>query len=77
MHSAFKFHKLTPRGQEKAKLIAQHFDELLQRLLTTEGPGGPSLVPAGRLQALVITKLEEASFFAKKAMAESESAGEA
>jgi hypothetical protein len=63
MHAAFQVHMLTEDGQRKARAIAQAFDDLLS-LLVAEG------VPEGREMALVRTKLEEACFFAKKAMAQ-------
>jgi len=61
MHKEFAVHRLTEEGVEKARKIAEAFDELLTRL--------DALCPAGRELAIVRTKLEEASFFAKKAMA--------
>lgn len=61
MNPEFQVHKLTPDGIEKAKVIACKFDELLCSLV--------ALLPAGRHLAVTRTKLEEACFFAKKAMA--------
>ncbi len=61
MHDAFAVHMLTDDGKKKAALIADAFDNVLGRL--------NELCPAGREMAIVTTKLEEASFFAKKAMA--------
>lgn len=57
----FQFHKLNADGIEKALAIAEAFDICLARV--------KSLCPEGRELALVKTKLEEACFFAKKAMA--------
>lgn len=57
----FQFHALNPEGASKAGQIALAFDDLLEELVT--------LCPAGRELSIVRTKLEEASFFAKKAMA--------
>lgn len=57
----FQFHRLNEGGIAKAKKIAEDFDELLQRLAKN--------CAAGREWSIVRTKLEEASFFAKKAMA--------
>lgn len=59
--SIFAFHKLNKEGQYKAQQIAAHFDRLLLGL--------PGNVPEGREFSIVKTKLEEACFFAKKAMA--------
>lgn len=57
----FRFHKLNEDGCNKAHSIACAFDELLRTL--------KSLCPEVREFSIVKTKLEEASFFAKKAMA--------
>jgi hypothetical protein len=61
MHREFEVHILNPTGITKAKEIASTFDALLTVL--------DQLCPAGREYAIVKTKLEEASFFAKKSMA--------
>jgi hypothetical protein len=61
MHEAFAVHRLTEDGMKKAAIIAEAFDELLSKLVTH--------CSDGREMSLVRTKLEEASFFAKKAMA--------
>jgi hypothetical protein len=61
MRSEFKFHKLNESGISKASVIAELFDALLGDLEIMCGQG--------REFSLVRTKLEEASFFAKKAMA--------
>lgn len=59
-------HMLNEVGKQKAKDIATAFDNLLMAL--TSSTFG-SLCPQGRELSLVKTKLEEAAFFAKKAMA--------
>lgn len=59
MNEAFRVHKLNPGGLQKAQSLAEAFDKLLTDLN----------LPEGRYKSLVITKLEEASFFAKKAIA--------
>lgn len=59
IHEAFKFHKLNKQGQDKALDMALAFNAFLEDLD----------LPEGRYKALVITKLEEACFFAKKSMA--------
>ena len=62
MHEAFQVHTLTAEGKAHAVTIAEEFDHLVSRLDT--------IIPEGRLRSIVITKLEEACFFAKKAMAQ-------
>lgn len=57
----FAVHMLNEQGKVKARQIQQTFDICLNRL--TE------LCMDGRSMSLVRTKLEEACFFAKKAMA--------
>lgn len=61
MNTEFEVHLLTSTGVTKANAIAQAFDECLEKLLVA--------CPAGRELAIARTKLEEACFFAKKAMA--------
>jgi hypothetical protein len=60
-HAEFAVHKLNQDGMTKAKTIATAFDTLLDTLETT--------CMVGREFSIAKTKLEEASFFAKKAMA--------
>ena len=62
MNKEFTVHMLNDDGKAKAKAIAEAFDTCLNTLL--EINPGPS-----REMSIVRTKLEEASFFAKKAMA--------
>ena len=62
MNKEFEVHMLNEQGKQKAREIAQAFDELLTKLLVINP--GPS-----REMSLVRTKLEEGCFFAKKAMA--------
>lgn len=57
----FAVHKLNDLGMKNANEIATMFDALLERLKT--------VCPEGREFSIVKTKLEEASFFAKKSMA--------
>jgi hypothetical protein len=61
MHEAFRVHMLTDAGKAAARHIAEAFNGLLQELET--------ICPKGREMSIVVTKLEEAAFFAKKAMA--------
>ncbi len=58
----FTFHRLNPSGIDKAVMIAELFTDLKNRLSI--------LCPENTREfAIVKTKLEEASFFAKKSMA--------
>ena len=61
MNNEFRVHILNESGIMKAKLIADHFDNLLEQL--------KNLCPESREFSICKTKLEEASFFAKKSMA--------
>lgn len=60
-HPEFAVHILNDEGIEKAKKIRNVFDDILTQL--------SDLCPPGREYSIVKTKLEEACFFAKKAMA--------
>jgi hypothetical protein len=62
MHKEFTVHKLNENGILHAKDIALAFDNLLKNL--------EACCDDGRTLAITRTKLEEACFFAKKAMAE-------
>jgi hypothetical protein len=62
-HPEFATHRLNRNGFDKAQIVVEAFDQLLDTLI---GAGCDS---APRYLALVKTKLEEASFFAKKALA--------
>lgn len=61
MNKEFAVHMLNDGGKTKAQEIASAFDDCLERLA--------KVCPAGREFAITRTKLEEACFFAKKAMA--------
>ncbi len=61
MSPLFEFHKLNPDGIQKARAIATAFNQLLQQL--------ELMCPAGREMSVAKTNLEQACFFAKKAMA--------
>jgi hypothetical protein len=63
MNKEFEVHMLNDAGKERARDIAQAFDELLAKLLAIRPE------PC-REMSIVRTKLEEACFFAKKAMAQ-------
>jgi hypothetical protein len=62
MHKEFEVHLLNEQGIEKANQLAKIFDLALTGIEVLAGTGG-------REMSIVRTKLEEASFFAKKAMA--------
>jgi hypothetical protein len=61
MDPLFQVHRLNPGGQAKAQFIANAFDDLLSHITNITAPS--------REVAIVKTKLEEACFFAKKAIA--------
>ena len=61
MDPIFQVHKLNPDGLKLAAGIAEIFDGTLAQLST--------YCPAGREWSIVRTKMEEACFFCKKAMA--------
>lgn len=63
MHKEFAVHKLNDQGLAAAEAIAYAFDNLLDSLESLWGDD------TGREAAIARTKLEEASFFAKKAIA--------
>jgi hypothetical protein len=58
----FQFHKLNDEGIKRGVEIAEAFTDLWNKLQ-------PLLPVSAREVSIVRTKLEEASFFAKKAMA--------
>jgi hypothetical protein len=60
MESLFEVNLMNQRGKDKAHAIAEAFSQLLATLRPLCGNG--------REMAIVKTKLEEASMFAKKAM---------
>ena len=62
MRHEFTVHKLTDVGFEKATTVAKTFETALDKI--EELVGGD-----GREMAIVRTKMEEACFFAKKALA--------
>ena len=63
MNQMFAVHMLNESGKTKAVAIAEAFDSLLASLVSDGGCGD------GREFSICKTKLEEACFFAKKAMA--------
>ena len=65
MSDVFKVHMLNDEGKAKARLLAANFEDFHKSIqFLCEGPNG-----GARELAIVRTKLEEACFFAKKAMA--------
>lgn len=66
MHAAFEVHRLNQTGMMRATSIAEAFDNLVNQLIANGCDKSP------REFAIVMTKLEEATFFAKKAMAKQE-----
>lgn len=58
----FQVHKVNEGGMSKAEQLAEVFSEALDKV---EGIAGAD----GREMSIVRTKLEEASYFAKRAMA--------
>lgn len=62
MHKEFEVHILNDEGKLRASVVATIFDTALTDLLEVIGT-------EGREVAIVRTKMEEACFFAKKAMA--------
>ncbi len=64
MNKEFAVHMLNEQGKNKAREIAEAFDDCLEKLL--------KLCPPNRELAITKTKLEEACFFAKKSMASSD-----
>jgi hypothetical protein len=62
MRAEFRVHRLTEDGIAKARLLAEVFERALADIEHFAGEDG-------REMAIVRTKMEEACFFAKKAMA--------
>ena len=62
IRSEFSVHMLNEEGKEKARAIAAEFSTLLDRLEALCGPGS-------REMALTKTHLQDAAFWAKRAMA--------
>ena len=61
MRSEFQVHMLNDAGVGKAKMLGEIFSEALDAI--------EKLVPASRERSLVITKLQEASYWAKRGIA--------
>lgn len=70
MNQEFSVHRLNPEGLKKAEQIAEGFDALLTNILKLATPANAqTVVTKSREVSLLRTKLEEACFFAKKAIA--------
>lgn len=61
MADEFKVHRLNGDGMEIAGAIGDVFRDVLAKLDT--------IIPQGRERSLVVTKLQEANFWAKRAIA--------
>ena len=61
MRQEFQTHLLNERGLVAVSDVGQVFSDMLDKIET--------LIPPGRERAIVITKLQEACFFAKRAVA--------
>lgn len=61
MKSEFQVHVLDESALDKARQLGEIFSTALEAI--------EAIVPAGRERALVVTKLQEASFFAKRGLA--------
>lgn len=61
MADEFKVHRLNDQGMQRATEIARAFDACLTAL--------DKVLPQGRERALVITKLQESNFWAKRGIA--------
>jgi hypothetical protein len=66
LHPAFQVHRLSAEGLARAEELAERFDALLTFITEHVEPT--------REYSLAVTKLEEASFYAKKALAQSHAA---
>ena len=71
INGLFAFHKLNQGGQDKSKKIAELYHNFIQDVHQVTFDGVDSDQPnwEGREWAIVKSKLEEACFFSKKAMA--------
>ncbi len=60
MADEFKVHRLNARGFAKAEIIARIFEDTLADI--------DDNIPQGRERQIVVTKLQEAAFFAKRSI---------
>lgn len=61
MRTEFQVHMLNGTGLERATNLGEAFSELLTKV--------EAIVPAGRERSIVVTKLQEAAFWAKRGIA--------
>lgn len=61
MRNEFQVHILNDEGIAKAQKLGEVFSDALNEI--------EKLVPQGRERSIVVTKLQEASFFAKRGIA--------
>ena len=69
MLTVFEVHKLNESGLSKAKGIAEGFEALYTNIILPVAISNDNPGSGARELAIVRTKLEEACFYAKKAMA--------
>lgn len=69
MRKEFEVHRLNQDGMAKAQRLAHAFEALLAEVEKETGLAPDTRGEGGREMALVRTKLEEACFYAKKALA--------
>lgn len=62
MRQEFQTHLLNERGLTAVGDVGQVFSDMLYKI--------EALIPPGRERAIVVTKLQEACFFAKRAVAD-------
>lgn len=67
MHTAFQTYRLNDVGAAKATKVAEAFDRFLT-YLDKEFLTSPGEAKLSRERSIVITKLEEASFYTKKCL---------
>jgi hypothetical protein len=72
-YEPFKVHRLNQLGIEKATELQKAFEECLaaieEVLSSTPGDSAEAIAEFMRCRAPVVTKMQEASFFAKRAVA--------
>lgn len=69
MRSGFQTFMLNEDGKAKARRMGEAFDQLMTELENLSGVAPETRSEGAREMAIVRTKLEEACFYSKKAMA--------